>query len=107
MAWIITKDLIKDETADEGTNLNAKGLIGPRSTSEADITRLQKGEGTPFRLLDDDSILYYEGRWLETADCADYEAMELQPLDDFGTPNAGATQMQYRNKEGKWETING
>jgi hypothetical protein len=112
-AWIITKDKIADADAKEGTNSNAKGLTGPRTATEADIKRLQAGEGTRFRLLDDDGEIYYYGRQLETSDCTEeYEngmwgaESEFAPLDNFGRPNAGCTELQYPNgKDDKGKVI--
>lgn len=112
-AFIITKDNVADEAdkaaRPEGkSNLYAKGLIGPRSASEADEARLTAGEGVAFRLLDDDGNVYYYGRRLEESDAdADYHGEpELAPLDCFGTPNAGAVIQEEKNADGKWEAIN-
>lgn len=98
MAWIIDKDHIADEGAKPGTNANAVGLMGPRR---------YKGNGTEltkrFRMLDDDGELYYEGR------CdSDDDENALGPLDDFGTPNAGATTIQYwvTGVGGGWKNLN-
>lgn len=98
MAWIIDKDHIADPDAKPHTNGNAVSIIGPRS---------YKGDGTElknrFRMLDDDGELYYEGR-CDTAD----DDNALGPLDDFGTPNAGATTIQYwtAGKGGGWKNLN-
>lgn len=101
-AWIITKDKIADKDEPEGTNLNAKGLIGPSLATPNDIARLRAGEGKRFRLLDDDGEVYYYGRWLETDECTEeYESGmfgqdgETAPYDNFGLPNAGCTQLEY------------
>lgn len=107
-AWIITKDKLAETEAD-----SAKGLTGPRSASDNDVARLKAGEGIRFRMLDDDREVYYYGRFLEEDDCsADYYAEEeFAPLDNFGTPNAGCTIIQYdngkRDAKGKviWETL--
>lgn len=117
-AWIITKDKIADKTEPEGTNLNAKGLTGPRTASDNDLKRLKAGEGIRFRMLDDDDEIYYYGRWLEEDDCTEeYEngfwgaEPEFSPLDNFGRPNAGCTEIQYdrgvKDAKGKvvWETL--
>lgn len=112
-AWIITKDKLAEEGAKEGTNSNAKGLTGPRTASQNDMKRLKAGEGTRFRMLDDDGEIYYYGRWLEDDECTnDYcGEPEFSPLDNFGAPNAGCTEIQYdngkRNAKGKviWETL--
>lgn len=112
-AWIITKDKIADGSEREGTNSNAKGLTGPRSASENDIARLKAGEGIRFRMLDDDGEIYYYGRWLEESDAGKgyYAEPEFSPLDNFGTPNAGCTEIQYdygkKDAKGKviWESL--
>lgn len=111
-AWIITKDKIADTDEPEGTNLNAKGLIGPGIATENDIKRLRAGEGRKFRMLDDDGEVYYYGRVLEDDECTDeYESGmfggdgECAPFDDFGRPNAGCTQLEYKNADGKWEGL--
>lgn len=117
-AWIITKDKIADPTAPVGSNCNAKGLTGPSTATEADVKRLQAGEGTRFRMLDDDGEIYYYGRQLEESECTDaYEngfwgaESEFAPLDNFGRPNAGCTEIQFdngkRDAKGKvvWETL--
>ena len=112
-AFIITRDYIasdedKAEHPNGQSNLYAKGLIGPRSASEDDIRRLKNGEGIEFQLKDDDGILYYKGRRLETSDADEgYDSEnELAPLDCFGRPNAGAVSQLEKNSEGKWESIN-
>ena len=53
----------------------------------------------PFRLLDDDGVVYYEG----LSDDSDSEAA-FAPLDDYGMPNAGCTSIQYKRGT-KWETL--
>ena len=112
-AWIITKDKVADAAdiaanPDGGTNLHAKGLIGPRGASEADEKCLRAGEGIKFRLLDDDGEIYYYGRRLEESDADEgyYGEPELAPLDCFGTPNAGAVIQEEKNADGVWESIN-
>ncbi len=94
MAWVIDKDHIADADARPGTCRNAVGLMGPRG---------YKGDGSElthrFRILDDDGEVYYEGR-CDT--CDDDNALE--PLDNFGTPNAGATTIQYWDHG--WKNLN-
>ena len=43
-----------------------------------------------FRMYDDDGILYYEG--ISTNDSS------FGPLDDYGMPNAGCTEIRYWEK---------
>jgi hypothetical protein len=106
-AWIITKDKITDGGT-EGTNLNARMLIGPGIATPGDKARLLTGEGRRFRLLDDDGEIYYYGRQLIESECTEeYEEgmfggdSELAPLDDFGRPNAGCTQIEIYDPETK------
>ena len=68
--WKITKDHIADTTRPEGTNDNATGLMGP-SDGDPNLNT------TPvsFSLYDD------------------------APLEDFGTPNAGAVHIKI---DGEW-----
>ena len=54
--------------------------------------------GEQFRMFDDDEELYYEGTiW------GDYDGFE--PLDDFGMPSAGCTNIQYQNDKGEWKWL--
>jgi hypothetical protein len=71
-----------------------QGVYGPHGA-----LRPPDSGGTPFRLFDDDGNLYYEGRVF-----GDYEGFE--PLDDFGTPNAGCTRIEYKNPlTDEWEPL--
>jgi len=94
--WVITKDKLCEGEGDR----NDKGTMGPRSMPEEIVQRLNSGEGRTFRMLDDDEEIYYYGRYIGD----DSEDM-LGPLDDFGMPNAGCTMIQYKNEDGKYETI--
>jgi len=93
VAWIIDKDYVA-----EGNEKSAVGVMGPRIYT-GDGTELKKR----FRMLDDDGRLYYEGR----SDTDDDENA-LGPLDDFGTPYAGATIIQYwvAGRGGGWRNLN-
>lgn len=86
--WIITKDVLSDK--EEWNDVNT---IGPNTCPESLVTRLQAGEGQKFRLFDGDGELYYEGLYLGP----DGETM-FGPLNDFGTPNAGAVTIAYWNE---------
>jgi len=59
---------------------------------------------TRFRITDDDGEIYYEGRMTHAlADAHDI----LRPLDDFATPNDGATTLQlWSNVKNDWESVN-
>lgn len=105
MGWIITKDHITDGAEKAPSNLNAVGLVGSSEIDPEDVVRLTAGEGEPFRMFDDDGNLYYEGRFLEGKDTEDLEAAEFQPLDNFGTPNAGCTYIEYKDASGVWKML--
>lgn len=95
--WKIENDVYPDQQAAPGTNLNAVGVCS-RDWNESKLVNPVK-----FRLLDDDGCVYYYGVMSEDA-CFD-------PLDDFGTPNAGCTCIELftewssagvRLKEPRW-----
>jgi len=80
--WRITKDHIS-----EG---EAVGVEGP-SNLDPDLSLK---DGQRFRMDDDDGEVYYYG-----VIAGDYDGFE--PLDDFGTGNAGCTSIWY------WEVADG
>jgi hypothetical protein len=73
--WIISKDIIDDGEA-----------VGVRSVDHTEGAELKY----KFKMYDDDNILYYEGL---SDDCDSEKA--FSPLDDFGTGNAGCTEIHY------------
>ena len=81
--WIITHDFLDNK---------AVKIIGPSGISNEFMGALYRGDGEKFQLYDDDRVLYYEGRIV-----GDYDGFE--PLDDYGTPNAGATSVKL---SGRW-----
>lgn len=102
MAFLITRDFIT-RTHEEGYGV---GVEGPRTARPETLARLHAGEGEQFRMLDDDQIVYYHGRFIDDADAEDYRGeTEFQPLDCYGTPNAGAVILQYRDETGTWNTL--
>ena len=70
--WIITKDLICDGE-EKGISNGDESLKGT--------------DGKTFSMSDDDGECYYIGRIY-----GNYDGFE--PLDDFGMPNAGCTQIK-------------
>jgi hypothetical protein len=91
-AWVITRDYL------DGVPVH---VCGPRTATDREI-KLAGTQGKAFKIYDDDGILYYSGKcWTSEADSDDM----FGPLDDYGTPNAGATEIRYRNKDGKFETL--
>lgn len=95
--WIIDKDL--HNGTDRGTACMS-GLTGPSNIDPELERQLKAGDGKKFRLLDDDGEIYYEGRYLGPDD-----ESQFGPLDDFGLPDSGCTEIQYRTQDGWWETL--
>ena len=96
-AWIIDIDHIADTDVPEGTNSNAKGLIGPRDAAPELIADLKRGKGFQFKMYDDDGEKYYTGRGIADINSEDSEDFCYGPLGDFGTPNAGAVLIKWTN----------
>lgn len=101
-AWIIDKDHLAEPGAKVGTLAgDARTVTGPSDAPDYLIERLERGDRTAmagvetfeFRMYDDDRELYYTGRMI--TDEGDTEAACAGPLDDFGRPNAGATDINY------------
>ena len=74
-------------------------IIGP---GDCEIPKEELLKGHPFKMYDDDHNLYYTG--FLVGDKKSHEA--LTPLEDYGTPNAGASYIKYQNDETKkWESV--
>lgn len=97
-AWIVDTDhLFENGSADAP---NDAGTTGPRDADPGLLAALVSGlpggaevDGITvqnFRMYDDDGALYYTGRYLGPDD----DGM-FGPLDDFGKPNAGCTDIHY------------
>lgn len=95
--WTITIDHNPDPRAKPGTNCNAAGIVGPRGAKLTAQQICEHPDRQEFRMYDDDNELYYTG-FLVGPDL-------FAPLDDFGTPNAGATRIDVKNAQGIWETV--
>lgn len=87
--WIITWI---DNSLFDVKELGIMGPYGLTATAEE-----VKNQGQHFRMYDDDGNLYYEGYCLGDDLFA--------PLDDFGRPNAGCTEIHYKNEEGYWDIL--
>jgi hypothetical protein len=97
--WIIDKDRLSNG---EGSRV---GIMGPHNLIDSIKAQLESGKGEPFRLLDDDGEIYYEGRIIHHEG---YEAPDtgFEPLDDFGEPDAGCSGIQYKSERtGQWEDL--
>lgn len=115
-AWIIDVDHLAEPGASPGSACdNAASIMGPHNAPDELCAflgaTLNARQGTVriddqdlrvksyrFTMRDDDGELYYAGRMvaLVTGDPhgVDEEACAA-PLQDFGTPNAGATEISY------------
>ena len=80
--WVVTKDHLDNEfsaTDEQLKKIKSMGLIHH------------------FKMYDDDGELYYSGYSNDDS--------SFNPLDDYGTPNAGATEIRYKVKDGGYETL--
>lgn len=103
-AWVVDKDHLADEGEEPGTLAgNAATITGPGGAPAGLLAKLAAGEGRRFRLYDDDGELYYDGRIISIEGAGSED--DFGPLDDFGMGNAGCTSIQYKNDQGKWETL--
>ena len=94
--WVIVADLVADPESEPGRNANAVGVMGPSKCAE----RLA-GEPEVFRMLDADGELYYIGLLFDPEDVTS----GFEPLDEFGRPNAGCTQIEYWALKNSWEAL--
>lgn len=86
-AWVVTADHLEN-----GLHV---GTNGPRH-HETDLAFIRE-QGAPFRMFDGDGVLALEGRIV-----GEYDGFE--PLDDFGRPGYGCTEIQYL-ENGTWQTL--
>tara|TARA_R110000824_G_scaffold324177_1_gene511152 strand:- start:507 stop:854 length:348 start_codon:yes stop_codon:yes gene_type:complete len=98
--WIITEDYVASDLDDKYPS--DVGLTGPRNISPEITKRLKNRkpeytQQTKFKMLDGDGNLYYVGY-------IDGEYDLTEPLDDFGTPNAGAIYLKFLEKDGSWSS---
>ena len=89
-AWTIVKgiDITEGQT-----------IVGPRNATLDSKAIRRHPKRVRFRLLDDDSIVYAEGYLV--GGCG------FEPLDDYGMPALGATEIQHfvKGKGGGWQTV--
>ncbi len=106
-AWTIIRDFIADEIPLERMGIDSVPVVisGPYGATQEQLTKVMSA-GVPFKIYDDDGIKYYEGRfWADDGSGSNSEDA-MAPLDDYGTPNAGAVTIKYRNPDtGKWDTL--
>ena len=94
--WVITKDLITEPEHD----MDEAGTYGPAGATLTAEQIQNHSLGLAFQMRDADGTVYYEGVYVGPDD----ETL-FAPLDDFGTPNAGCTEIAYRNALGEWEWL--
>lgn len=84
--WEVQKSYIEDPNFGKATKVCVKS----RHFDKVDFEMPFK-----FRMFDDDGNLYYEGV---------ASGKDLEPLYDYGMPNAGCTYIQFF-EDGKWVTV--
>lgn len=92
--WLITKDHLSDD--ENGVRSTSEvDTIGPRNIDPIIESDLLSGKGHPFKMYDDDDILYFEGLTLAKDDDMVFEEASYGPLRDFGQPGFGCTYIKY------------
>lgn len=97
--WLITDDFT-DIFSDDEEKLGGKSAVGTRGPGDGVLTAEEIAthpDRVRFRLRDDDHVTYYEG-WMVGTD-------PFAPLDDFGEPDAGCTDIQTKEGDTKWESM--
>ena len=97
--WLIDRDhLDKKDMVSIGPSQSAFYVDG--ESQEKLIERIKTNPKVKqFRLFDDDGILYYSGYYVGL----DGE-FEFAPLDDFGMPHSGCTEIHYL-EDGEWKQL--
>jgi len=107
--WIISHDHVAPNPTESDAGTVGPSNIDPvfekrlkaridldENFDDGDIADLN-GTMTKFKMLDADGNLYYVGY-------IDGEYDLTEPLDDFGTPNAGAVYLKALEKDGSWSS---
>lgn len=111
-AWQITYDHLDHRRDDTSGPRNADENLLAKLAAAVILgrARWQPGDDVEwFRMYDDDGNLYYTGVLTGQPDPCGSEG-GFEPLDDYGTPNAGCTSIKYltgRDPSGKetWEQL--
>lgn len=93
-AWVIMHDHIEEE--------GMVNIVGPHNADKKHLDDQIKADKTiHFRMYDDDGLMYYEGEM--TKEC--FEHRPEAPLEDYGTPNAGAVRLDVKTDTKGWEVL--
>lgn len=92
--WAITKDYV-------GDNSKTIGIVGPRGATRSAREIADHPESKQFRLVDDDGVILVGGYIVENR--PDY-CHGFEPLEDFGEPSLGATEIYYL-ENGEWSQL--
>lgn len=91
--WLVTHDHLEE------CDVN---IMGPFNADVDYIAAQTKaGKTVPFRMYDDDDVLYHSGGMTEECFLNRPEA----PLEDFGTPDSGAVRLDVRTDTKGWERL--
>lgn len=104
--WEITRDVLHEEIGTIPASPNAtKSRVGTQSFGFDEARRPEMKHR--FRMYGGDAVpgndtedLIYEGLCTSNDDDEAFA-----PLDDFGTPDAGCTEIRYLQEDGRWETL--
>jgi len=89
-AFSITASYVSDGNFGKNTEMFVK------RGNHTQILLLDMGQGTAFKLKDDDGNLYFRGKCLDNS--------SFSPLDDYGIA-FGCTILEYRNTDGTWSAL--
>lgn len=97
-AWVITFDHL-EQAADR--------TAGPRGSRCETVDELKAAYPVvrKFKMFDDDGELYYTG-FIGVSKADNDGELLFAPLEDYGTPAAGCTRIDYKNlTTGAWEVL--
>lgn len=119
-AWYIHTDVVTAPSAASAVGMvSVNGLLNFPNPAGGDADRLRRcreGTGIEFKMVDGDGDAYYfgrllaeseagEGRWTLTPLNAMDEEVAFSPLDEFGMPDSGCTDIFFKTDAGEWEPL--
>ena len=96
--WVITQDVQQNKLPGEKSLV---GVMGPRGCHLTMEEIKYHPKAQCFRLRDDDKEVYAIGYFVDLKG----NASGFEPKDDYGEPSLGCTDIQYRQKNGVWESL--